>query len=158
MAKAITAEQYRERFIMTDAADKTALIFHLEKRVYMSLLENVRGLPVELVTRTDDNGVEYRTVRLALRTIDKLKLRDKGAALLGTVEDFFADFVKGENKGLFVERKVIARYHGIASKPGTPYYKAGDALIAGMQVQIKYENGTLATVNTINRQWRKRKG
>ena len=85
--------------------------------------------------------------------MDCLKLRDKGAALLGTEKEFFKDKTDGENIGEYVERKIIERYHGIASETGTPYYKAGDAVIAGMNIQIKYENGTLARLDTIKKAW-----
>lgn len=143
----------------TSAAKKTALVFTLEKRVYLSLLE---VLPREIVKtdfKADENGEFTPRLRLSMRQIDKLRLRDKGAALLGTVEKFFSDFDKThENRGNYVERKVIERYHGIASPVNTPYYVAGDAIIAGEQIQIKYENGTLATYETIMKAMEEKKG
>lgn len=153
---------YVERYEKTTAAEKTALIFHLERRVYMVLLDSIAHLPIIICDRIDDKGNEYQTLRLNLRQIDCLRLRDKGAALLGTEKEFFADKRENENMGEYVERKIIERYHGIASEKGTPYYKAGDAIIAGMNIQIKYENGTLARLDTIKKAWaalnRKKKG
>lgn len=143
----------------TSAAKKTALVFTLEKRVYLSLLE---VLPCEIIKtdfKANENGEFTPRLRLSMRQIDKLRLRDKGAALLGTIEKFFEGFDKThENKGNYVERKVIERYHGVASPVNTPYYVAGDAIIAGEQIQIKYENGTLATYETIIKAMEEKKG
>lgn len=151
--KKLTIADYIERYEKTSKAEKTALVFHLEKRVYMALIDSVKGLPIQVCDRIDEQGRAYQTLRLNLKQRDCLRLRDKGAALLGTVTEFFADKLDEENNGEYVERKVIERYHGRASEKGIAYYKAGDAEIAGMQVQIKFENGTLARLDTIQKAW-----
>ncbi len=156
MAK-LTIREWIERYEGTTAAKQTALVYTLEKRVYMSLLETMKGLPMTICKRTK-NGEEYETLRLDLKQIDLLHLRDKGAALLGTANDFFREWNKEqENKGQFVERKVIERYHGIKSKNGTAYYMAGDAIIAGIETQIKYQDGTLSRLDTIRKAYNNKK-
>lgn len=144
---------------LTTAAKKTALVFSLEKRVYMALLDTIPAALIKTDFKVDENGDLQPRLRLSMNQLSKLRLRDKGAALLGTVEEFFEDFDKThENKGNYVERKVIERYHGIASPVNTPYYMAGDAIIASEQIQIKYENGTLATYETIMKAMEEKKG
>ena len=161
--KKLTAVEMLRRYELTSAAVKTALIYTVEKRVYMSLLDSLEGLPVKITSRVDDNGNYYETLRLDLRQIDMLHLRDKGAALLGAAKDFFQEWEDTkketkENRGNYVERKIIERYHGQQAKASAAYYESGDALIAGMEVQIKYQDGTLAKLDTIQRQWKKRAG
>lgn len=154
MAK-MTCMEWLNRYELTSAADKIALVYVLEKRVYMALLDSLRGLPIKVCDRIDENGTAYQTLRLDLKQKDYLKLRDNGSALLGWAKDIFQD---GENKGNTVERVVIEKYHGKAAKTGTAYYESGDAIIAGMQVQIKFQNATLTTLDTIRKAWKKRKG
>ena len=159
--KKLTAVEMLRRYELTSAAVKTALIYTLEKRVYMSLLDSLEGLPVRINQRITDEGECYETLRLDLRQIDLLHLRDKGAALLGTATEFFKEWEDTkketkENRGNYVERKIIERYHGQQAKASTAYYESGDAIIAGMEVQIKYQDGTLAKLETIRKQWKKR--
>ena len=156
MAK-LTVKEWLNRYEKTSAADKIALVYTLEKRVYMSLIDSLEGLPVQVCDRTDKNGETYQTLRLDLKQKDCLCLRDHGAALLGWHNDIFAS---DENKGMTIEKLVINKYHGQAEKAGTPYYMAGDAIIAGMKVQIKYMNATLTTLDTIRKAWtnKKKKG
>lgn len=159
--KKLTAVEMLKRYEATSTAVKTALIYTVEKRVYMSLLDSLEGLPVKINQRISDDGEYYETLRLDLRQIDMLRLRDKGAALLGTARDFFNEWENTkhetrENKGNYVERKIIERYHGQPAKVNAAYYESGDALIAGMEVQIKCQDGTLARLDTIEKQWKKR--
>ena len=161
MAK-LTVKEWAKRYEQTSAAKKTALVYTLEKRVYMSLLDSLEGLPVKINQRVSDNGEYYETLRLDLRQIDLLHLRDKGAALLGAAKDFFKEWEDTkketkENRGNYVERKIIERYHGQQAKASAAYYESGDAIIAGMEVQIKYQDGTLAKIDTIRNQWNKQK-
>ena len=153
----LTVTEWLNRYEQTSAADKIALVYTLEKRVYMSLVDSLNGLPIRVCDRIDENGASYQTLRLDLKQKDCLHLRDNGAALLGWHKDIFAD---SSNKGMTVEQLVIDKYHGQAEKAGTPYYMAGDAIIAGMNVQIKYMNATLTTLDTIRKAWKnkKRKG
>lgn len=160
--KKLTAIEMLKRYELTSAAVKTALIYTVEKRVYMSLLDSLEGLPVKINQRVSDNGEYYETLRLDLRQIDLLHLRDKGAALLGAAKDFFKEWEDTkketkENRGNYVERKIIERYHGQQAKASAAYYESGDAIIAGMEVQIKYQDGTLAKIDTIRNQWNKQK-
>lgn len=154
MAK-LTVKEWLNRYELTTAADKIALVYVLEKRVYMALLDSLRGLPVKVCDRVDDNGAAYQTLRLDLKQNDCLHLRDNGSALLGWAKDIFQD---GENKGNTVERLVIEKYHGQATKTGAAYCESGDAIIAGMQVQIKFMNATLTKLDTIRKAWKKRRG
>lgn len=154
MAK-LTCMEWVNRYELTSAADKIALVYVLEKRVYMTLLDSLRGLPVKVCDRIDDSGATYQTLRLDLKQKDCLRLRDNGSALLGWVKDIFNG---DENKGTTVERLVIEKYHGQAAKVGAAYYESGDAIIAGMQVQIKFQNATLTKLDTIRKAWKKRKG
>lgn len=159
MAKKLTAIDWLERYIETEAAEQTAIVYTLEKRVYMSVIPSMKNFPVQIHNWIDSEGHEWNVLRLNLKQIDLLRLRDKGAACLGFAKDFFSEWKRDESKGMFVERKVIEKYHGIAAKPSTPYFEAGDAIIAGMETQIKYENGTLAKLETIKKAWmKKRKG
>ena len=160
--KKLTAIEMLKRYELTSAAVKTALIYTVEKRVYMSLLDSLEGLPVKINQRISDDGEYYETLRLDLRQIDLLHLRDKGAALLGAAKDFFKEWEDTkketkENRGNYVERKIIERYHGQQAKASAAYYESGDAIIAGMEVQIKYQDGTLAKIDTIRNQWNKQK-
>lgn len=159
--KKLNAVEMLRRYELTSAAIKTALVYTVEKRVYMSLLDSLEGLPVRINQRITDDGEYYETLRLDLRQIDLLRLRDKGAALLGAARDFFKEWEDTkketkENKGNYVERKIIERYHGQQAKASAAYYESGDAIIAGMEVQIKYQDGTLAKLETIQKQWKKR--
>ena len=161
--KKLTAVEMLKRYEATSAAVKIALVYTVEKRVYMSLLDSLEGLPVKINQRVSDDGECYETLRLDLRQIDLLHLRDKGAALLGVAKDFFKEWEDTkeetkENRGNYVERKIIERYHGQQAKASAAYYESGDALIAGMEVQIKYQDGTLAKLETIQKQWKKRAG
>ena len=153
--KKITITEWLNRYENTSAAKKTALVYTLEKRVYMSLVDSLEGLPVTIFARVDNSGNEYDILRLDLKQIDLLRLRDKGAALLGWAKDIFPK--ERHNKGEIIERLVIERYNGKPAKVGTPYYEAGDAIIAGIETQIKYSDGTLARIDTIRNQWNKQK-
>lgn len=154
--KKLTVTDWLNRYEQTSAAKKTAIVYTLEKRVYMSLVDSLEGLPVTIFSRVDKSGAEYDVLRLDLKQIDLLHLRDKGAALLGWAKDIFPK--ERHNKGAIVERLVIEKYHGQAAKTGAAYYKSGDAIIAGIDTQIKYQDGTLADIETIRKQWKKRKG
>lgn len=154
--KKLTVTDWLNRYEQTSAAKKTAIVYTLEKRVYMSLVDSLEGLPVTIFSRVDKSGAEYDILRLDLKQIDLLHLRDRGAALLGWARDIFPQ--ERHNKGAIVERLVIEKYHGQAAKTGAPYYESGDAIIAGMETQIKYQDGTLADIETIRKQWKKRKG
>lgn len=153
MAK-LTVKEWINRYEKTTAAEKIALVYTLEKRVYMTLIDSLEGLPIIVCDRIDESGKGYQTLRLDLKQKDCLRLRDKGSALLGWDKDIF---VKGENKGNVAERLVIEKYHGIAEKAGTAYYESGDAIIAGISVQIKYMNGTITKLDTIRKAWKNKK-
>lgn len=148
--------EWVEKYEQTSAAKQTIIVYTLEKRVYMSVVNSLKGLPVAVYPRVDEQGREYDAIRLDLKQIDLLHLRDKGAALLGWARDIFPK--ERHNKGEIVERLVIEKYHGQAAKTGAPYYESGDAIIAGVETQIKYSNGTLAPIDAISEQWKKRKG
>lgn len=148
--------EWVEKYEQTSAAKQTIIVYTLEKRVYMSVVKSLKGLPVAVYPRVDEQGREYDAIRLDLKQIDLLHLRDKGAALLGWARDIFPK--ERHNKGEIVERLVIEKYHGQAAKTGAPYYESGDAIIAGVETQIKYSNGTLASIDAISEQWKKRKG
>ena len=154
--KKLTVNDWLHRYEQTSAAKKTAIVYTLEKRVYMSLVDSLEGLPVTIFSRVDKSGAEYDILRLDLKQIDLLHLSDKGAALLGWAKDIFPK--ERHNKGAIVESLVIEKYHGQAAKTGAAYYESGDAIIAGMETQIKYQDGTLADIETIRKQWKKRKG
>ena len=81
--KKLTVNDWLHRYEQTSAAKKTAIVYTLEKRVYMSLVDSLEGLPVTSFSRVDKSGAEYDILRLDLKQIDLLHLRDKGAALLG---------------------------------------------------------------------------
>lgn len=154
MATRLDANEWVRRYELTSAAQKIALVYVLEKRVYMALLDTLQGLPIKVCDKLDDNGTEYQTLRIDLKQRDCLKLRDNGSALLGWSKDIFSN---DENKGSTVERLVINKYHGKPAEAGIPYYKAGDAIIAGMEVQIKFMNATLAKLDTIRKVWKNKK-
>lgn len=154
MAKKLTVSEWVRRYEMTSAAEKIALVYVLEKRVYMALLDSLQGLPVRVCDRIDDNGAPYQTLRLDLKQSDCLRLRDKGSALIGWSKDIFNT---SDNKGVTVEKLVIERYHGTPAKVGAAYYESGDATIAGQEIQIKFQNATLARIDTIRKVWRNKK-
>ena len=159
--KKITAVEWMERYEITSAANTIALVYTLEKRVYMSIVEDMTRLPVKIEQRTSISGEEYESLRLDVKQINLLHLRDKGAALLGFAKDFFAEWENTrkdthENKGEYIERKIIEKYHGTPARVGAAYYESGDAIIAGMDVQIKGTDATLARIDTIREQWKKK--
>lgn len=154
MAKKLTVSEWVKRYENTSAAHKIALVYVLEKRVYMALLDSLQGLPVRVCDRIDENGASYQTLRLDLKQADCLRLRDKGSALLGWSKDIFSG---SENKGVIAEKLVINRYNGKPAKVGAAYYESGDVTIAGMEIQVKFQNATLTRLDTIRRAWRNKK-
>lgn len=148
--------EWVEKYESTSKATQTIITYTLEKRVYMSVIKSLKGLPVTIYPRVDSTGKEYDAIRLDLKQIDLLRLRDKGAALLGWAKDIFPKTC--HNKGAIIERLIIERYNGKPAKVGAPYYESGDAIIGGIETQIKYSNGTLANIETIREQWEKQKG
>ena len=148
--------EWLEKYESTSAATQTILAFTLEKRVYMTVVQSLKGLPVAIYPRTNAQGIEYDALRLDLKQIDLLRLRDKGAALLGWAKDIFPKTC--HNRGAIIEQFIIEKYHGQAAKASAPYYECGDAIICGQETQIKYYDSTLASLDTIREQWEKKKG
>ena len=147
--------EYANKYDETTAADKIALIYTLEKRVYMSLIDKISILPLKIENRIDENGETFQTLRLDLKQMDLLHLRDKGAALLGWAKDIFNS---KENHGYIAEKLLIEKYHAQQVKAGTAYNVNGDLIIAGMRIQVKYQNATITRLDTIDKVWNEKKG
>lgn len=149
------AFEYGNRYDETTAADKIALVYTLEKRVYMSLIDKISALPLKIENRIDENGEAFQTLRLDLKQMDLLHLRDKGAALLGWAKDIFNG---EENRGYIAEKLLIEKYHAQQVKTGTAYNVNGDLIVAGMRIQVKYQNATVTRLDYIDKVWNEKKG
>lgn len=146
---------YGKKYDETSGHDKIALVYTLEKRVYVSLIDKIVNLPLKIENRIDENGENYQTLRLAVKQIDLLRLRDKGAALLGWAKDIFNG---NENRGKISEQILVNKYHAELVKAGTAYNENGDLIIGGERIQVKYQNATVTTLATIDRVWNEMQG
>ena len=159
-----TTEHLLLKYIETSAQECDLIVFLHSKQVWAIRVENLLELgrivghcPCVIAEREDDNGNTYKTLRLCLDVWDRAKLHAHGALKLGDVKDFFGSRdPNAENIGQYVERKVAERYHATLARKSAAYYTDGDMTIAGMRIQVKYQNGTVAKVATINRAYREK--
>lgn len=159
-----TVEQLLLKYIETSAQDCDLIVFVHSKQVFAIRVENLLELgrivghcPCVITDREDNDGNTYKVLRLCLDQWDRAKLHAHGALKLGDVKDFFGERdPEKENNGEFVERKVAERYHATLARKSAAYYSDGDMTIAGMRIQVKYQNGTVAKVSTINRAYREK--
>lgn len=158
------AEKLLVKYLATCAQDCDLIVFVHSKQVWAIRLDSLQELagiighcPCVIAEREDDNGNTYKTLRLCLDAWDRAKMHAHGACKLGDVKDFFGERdPEKENNGEFVERKVAERYHATLARKSAAYYSDGDMTIAGMRIQVKYQNGTVAKVSTINRAYREK--
>lgn len=131
----------------TTAADFTRYAFPIDGKVYEIVLKALPLWLVKLDRESSKHGGAEK-IRINPTAINKQKLLRMGAAYIGTIEELFDPTVK--NKGHKYEKYCTEKAGQAWKADRIEYYKDGDLTVNGIKYQIKYDDASLANVNTIN--------
>lgn len=132
----------------TTAADFTRYAFPIGNKIYEIIFKALPEWLVRMDRESSGHGGAEK-IRINPTVINKQKLLDMGAAYIGTAEELFDKSIK--NKGHKYEKYCTEKAGQIWKADRVEYYKDGDLTVNGIKYQIKYDDASLANVNTIEK-------
>lgn len=130
-----------ERF---NKAEKYIIGFAYKHKIYMLMVDSLDSNMITLESASKNQGV---SLRFRPHKADKLALMER-AVCIGD-EELVLD--EKYNKGEMFE-KVVTEYYGQEwVKDTVPFHKAGDIVVSGVQIQIKFEKAALCTSKTLDK-------
>ena len=125
-------------------AEKYIIGFSHKGRVYMQMVENLNPDMITLEHASKNQG---QSLRFRPKAEHKAEMLLK-AVCIGTLEMLIDEKY---NKGDMFEKVVAERYGKEWKKDCTPFHKAGDLNINGIEIQVKFEKAALCTSKTLER-------
>ena len=125
-------------------ADKYIIGFTYKKQLYMLMVDHLDPMTItyDRASRNQGNSLRFRP-----KMAEKLSLLSV-ATCLGSADMVVADKY---NKGEIFEKVVTEYYHQEWVKDSRPFHECGDLTVDGVEIQIKFENASLCTTNTLTR-------
>ena len=141
-----TAPELLKAYEETTAADYTRYAFPIDNKVYEIIFKALPAWLVKMDRESTKHGGAEK-IRINPTAENKRKLLALGAAYIGTIEELFDVDVK--NKGHKYEKYCAEKAGQTWKRDRVEYYKDGDLTINSIKYQIKFDDASLANVNTI---------
>ena len=125
-------------------AEKYIIGFAHKGQIYMEMVEHIDPDMVTLENASRNQGT---ALRFRPKSAHKAEMLLK-AICLGSVKMLLDEKY---NKGEMFEKMVTEYYGQEWTKDCVPFHKAGDINIDGVEVQIKYQNASFCTSNTLEK-------
>ena len=124
-------------------AEKYIIGFTYKHQIYMLMVNHLDPATVtyDKASRNQGNSLRFRP-----KVAEKIAMLDK-AICLGSDSLVIADKY---NKGEIFEKIVTEYYNQVWVKDSKPFHLCGDITLNGIEIQIKFENASLCTTNTLN--------